>query len=287
MKYLLVVLTVIITSCHSTEEKEELDYKPDSIIKKEILKEISGLDFKNYSYMLVTKNNKIHDSIIGVASGFITEYNQNFYLITAYHVLSGKNPDTKKLHRPEKGIPTSVYVKFRSAKDDTKFINVEYPLFFKDGRQRFAEIFISKTGAIIDITVMKIQFPGSTDLKFFYLKNSDLDISDFVENGTKITAVGFPYGTFIDGWKPREMQCHVMKAEKSTPPIIGMYGDSVGHSGMSGCPIYKDNKVISVLSGEPNDKTAKLTAIYVHCALKVIKKMDTYKNSPPSIGQYH
>jgi hypothetical protein len=230
----------------------------------------------NFSYIV---NGRDSLGFITSGTGSIIHYIDKYYLITNYHVLTGKDYKTDKKFPALRDTNTSISIIFQPSKIGSSFVVNIYPLFDSKGKMNF-ETFKFKN-QIIDISVMPIEIPDKV-LNFAY-EISDIDTSGTYEANRKLMIFGFPKGQFKNGWQPTELDAMSLTNSQRGPFIFDPYVffDEAPIPGMSGAPVYSysvDNqiKVLSIVSNtvdyEKANPLIKGRSILSKWGLYIIKK---------------
>ena len=228
----------------------------------------------DYSFII---NGKSNTEFQTNGTGTIMNFKDKFYLITNFHVITGKDYKTNEKFPQLKDTNTAISIIFQNADRKSKFIPIIYPLYDSKGNELF-ETF-NFENQMIDISVMPIEVPEKI-LKAFF-RASDIDTSWNYEPNRKILIYGFPNGKFKNSWQPTELNAktvsNTQKGEYIYDPYV--FFDESPVSGMSGSPVYifdADNniKFLSVVSNIVDDNPkVKGRSIYSLCALKMIERM--------------
>jgi hypothetical protein len=235
----------------------------------------------NYSYIINGKNSK---EFLSSGTASIARYENKFFLITNFHVLTGKDYKTNKKFPELKDTNTAVSIIFQPLDRKSEFQVIIYPLFNLHNEANFETCMFQKQ--IIDISVMPIDLPKNAS-KFFFEVN-DFDTSESYESNQKLMAFGFPNGKFKNEWQPTQLDVSAVKNKEAGPFIYDpfVFLDDAPIKGMSGSPVYTTDskgqiKLLAIVSNvvdyDKNNPTIKGRSIYSSLALRLIKKMYSEK----------
>lgn len=211
------------------------------------------------SLYLTIKNN---EDMLGMATGFIVEKENVNYLVTNWHVLSGRHPETNKILNPKGLVPLEVLIWHHSKNLGTWILKAE-KLYTDSGEKRWKE---HKLGRKIDIVALPLEnLPNDIQLYPFNLSLANTDIR--VEIATPVSIIGFPLGLSAGGKFPIWKTGHI-----ASEPDINYNGepifliDATTRGGMSGSPVifrsrgqYKDIKGNTIISA---GTTTRFLGIY-------------------------
>jgi hypothetical protein len=239
----------------------------------------------NYSYII---NGKDDTGFLTVGTGSIIHYIDKYYLVTNFHVLTGKDANTNEKFHELRNTNNAISIIFQPLDRKSNFIVVVYPLFNSEGEPNF-ETFIFQNH-IIDLSVMPIILPANASKFFFEI--ADINQSATYNENEHLMIFGFPHGQFKNSWQPTEFPATAIKNPQFGASIFDpfVFFDVTPIKGTSGSPIYfydsnGEVKVISILSNEvdydinhPNIKGRSVNALY---AVDLTKKM--YVEKKPAI----
>lgn len=231
-----------------------------------------------YSYIIHGKNKK---EFLSSGTGSILRVNKKYYLVSNYHVLTGKDHASNTKLKETADTNTSISVTFLPVKKQRPLLMMSYRLYNKNGWPNFRSYYLN--GKLLDISIMPVKIPRRA--KRFALSINDIDTSGNYKNGTLLHCYGFPWGERKDDWKPTEFETKAVAVD--TKDIPGrqafVYFDRMPVKGMSGSPIYvRDSsgtyKFLSLQSNQVRPEygrhTVKGSSIY---ALYVLKLIDGLK----------
>lgn len=202
------------------------------------------------------------------ATCFFTKRNGTRYLITNWHVVSGKDADTMQCLNKNAAIPNKFHIYLPQKTDDNnanfddEFIELD--LYDMDGNPVWHDM--KRNGQMIDIAVI----PLKDNIDKYILDIEDAE-EPFNENislriADEIYVIGFPFGRIggmLPIWK---------KASVASEPSLDLndmpyfFADTATRSGMSGSPVilYEKRPVVIAesLHGKFSKYRTKLVGIY-------------------------
>jgi len=180
-------------------------------------------------YLELFKNEKN----IGVATGFAVKKNNSYYLVTNWHVITGRNPYD---HAPLSPIgiadPNTMKVWFHSQQLGT-WIRKDIDIISSEGSKLFLE---HNNGSNID--VVAVPLPSFPDIKIYDI---DLTLAEFdlmIYPSEAVSIIGFPEGLTSGGklpiWKTGHIASDIDIDWDGKPAFLI---DATTKSGMSGSPV--------------------------------------------------
>jgi len=223
-----------------------------NILKNPILK--SGVDRGSRVAVcidLFCRNYKGEDIKVGSGSGFFHTRHNTSYLITNWHVLTGRNPNEPSVLLegfPES--PSAFQIHLARNENPNHFVPSElYPL-YEDGKPQWLETHRPKASSngIIDLAAIAFNFPDSDEGPLITpIDQFSPDGKDFLYIGRDVVIIGYPFG--INELNPYPIWKRGYVASEPSLLIGGMpkfYIDSPGRPGMSGSPIFMISKGIGL-----------------------------------------
>ena len=127
---------------------------------------------------------------LGIATGFIWEYENVNYLVTNWHVMTGFHPETKQSISENGSTPDILRIWLHTVERLGKWKTYDVGLFDNQGRPRWKEHNIFREG--VDVAIILLDLPDK--FKAFPV-NSIAFHDDFkVEISQDVFIVGFPRG---------------------------------------------------------------------------------------------
>lgn len=168
------------------------------------------------------------------ATAFTVKHKGYWYLVTNWHVVTGKNPDTDlAIDKKTCALPNILSVHFRAAPNVFNRVVIDFPLFV-DGEPVWVE---HRSGREVDVVVIPIpQFEGvhleSLDIES---RNTDIDVAP----GLPVSIIGFPFGLWngpaFSIWKTGAIASDVEVDYKKGRSAFLI--DASTRDGMSGSPV--------------------------------------------------
>ena len=177
---------------------------------------------------------QVRGNLLSTATGFIVEHNAKHFLITNWHVLSGKNPDTGLPLSPTAGIPDEVRIAHHVLGRLGQWRFVREHLLDSSGTPVWLQ---HPPGSKVDIAALELK-NISKDIQIypFNLKLSDIKI--LPQPAMPISVIGFPLGLRPNVFFPIWKTGHI-----ATDPDLDYGGrpafliDATTREGMSGSPV--------------------------------------------------
>lgn len=178
-------------------------------------------------------------NILGQATGFVVTRGAKHYLVTNYHVLSGRHSETGKALHTSLALPDTLYIAHAGATRDLKWHAVLEPLNDEDGAPRFLTHPRNRHGAVIDVAVLPLSTTHAEAIKIHPVESEDPPADMVIHPGMPVSIVGFPAGLSAGGLLPVWKTGHI-----ASEPAINVDGlpcfliDATTRCGMSGSPVY-------------------------------------------------
>jgi len=198
--------------------------------KSQIIRKTS---LKYFSYKLQGANTTTKQLVNG-GTGFIFTYGEHDFLVTNYHVLTGKNVSTGKKLENLPDTCNAVIIWFRDEKVDT-FKRVLVPIYDSFGVRLFS-IYYADSETLFDLAVLALfpeQFPPG--IKKYSITVKSIDTLTYNKAGLRVLISGFPRGASEPTIKTAVTIKQRMRGNTITPLIF--FSDST-LQGMSGSPIW-------------------------------------------------
>lgn len=176
---------------------------------------------------------EVNGNPLSRATGFIVEWGDGVYLITTWHVVSGRDPDTNQALSPTAGIPDSISIVHHSSKKLGEWI-IKREWLYRDGKPRWFEHI---DGQRIDVVALPLEELGD-DVNTHPFDLSLADVDMILEPAMPVSIIGFPYGLATAGAWPIWKTGHI-----ASDPDLDYDGrpafliDATTRSGMSGSPV--------------------------------------------------
>lgn len=223
-------------------------------------------DYSLASYFV----NVMRDDIeLSKGTCFFAKVNKKLYLVTNWHIVSGRNADTNICLSNTCAIPNKlrVYLPRIIENKGVKYdphVYLEIPLYDKDDNKRWLEKKVN--GRTIDVALIPC---GDIRDDLFYLpiEEAEEPFNEGVECfiASEIYIIGFPFGNdygYIPIWKRASV---ASEPESDIEGLPYFFADTATKEGMSGSPVilYKDRaiKIMDKEKGNSYHKT-KFVGVY-------------------------
>ncbi len=171
--------------------------------------------------------------LIGNATGFIIKSKTQYYLITNWHVVTGKNPDTQNWLPGITTSPNKITIKHLGNPMLGQFaVKTETLMYGFDTLYKQFKI----ENKLVDAVAIPLK--DTTDISIFPVNYSNTYESINLSPTENVFVVGFPSGFSLSGlpvWKSGTIASEP-EINPEVKPII--YIDANGIGGMSGSPVY-------------------------------------------------
>jgi hypothetical protein len=170
---------------------------------------------------------------LGVATGFIWEYENSKFLVTNWHVMTGFHPQTKQPISKSGSTPDILRIWLHTVEQLGKWESFDVVLFDNQSRPRWIEHKTFREG--VDVAVIHLDLPDK--FKVFPLNSNAFD--EFrLEVSQDVFIVGFPLGITGAGklpiWKRGSIASEPEVDLDNVPKLLI---DSMTREGMSGSPV--------------------------------------------------
>lgn len=193
---------------------------------------------------------------LSCATCFFSRCDEKLFLVTNWHVVSGKDADTRELLSPKTGaVPNKLRI-YLPQEDENGHLAFSQDSFFElslfrpDGEKVWYEM--ERENGMIDVVVI----PIDEEIHLFHLPietaEEPFNENTKIEIGEEIFVVGFPFGQIggpIPIWKRASV---ASEPDFDINDMPYFYADTATRKGMSGSPaiIYKKRSMTLVDKGE-------------------------------------
>jgi len=215
---------------------------------------IKKANIDNYSLASYYVEAKYNDDLLGNATCFFYKQETKFYLVTNWHVVTGKDPITNQILSPSGKTPNLLSVRiFINDKNNLigwKFYNVqlydpeERPLWFEYNK------FKQRT----DVIIIPIEIPDN--LKVYCINEIEEPFNESTEAliGQDLFILGYPFGISRGAgfpiWKRASVASEPYLDMDNLPKI---YLDTASRPGMSGSPVViKEKRTVTLINKGEN-----------------------------------
>jgi hypothetical protein len=177
------------------------------------------------------------DHKIGTASGFFVKRSSKYYLITNWHVVTGRHPmnDSLLVKDPPKSIGMWIMLKQQPGQQFTKWYRYEEPLFGQNSKKKWIE---HPTGRSVDVVALPLdKVDSSWQLVTVEIDEGKSDVA--LRVAMPVSVVGYPHGITGSGrfpiWKTGYLASEPQVDFQGLPAILI---DVRTIEGMSGSPAF-------------------------------------------------
>lgn len=174
------------------------------------------------------------DILLSTATGFIvTHHSTGSYVITNWHVVSGRNPDTGETLNKNRAVPDSIKIKHHSKHQFGKWVETIERLVDDEDKPLWIEHPLGR-----EVDVAAIPITPNKDINLFPLDFALINTDVVLRPAMLVSIVGYPLGLTSSGW-PIWKTGHI-----ASDPLIDYDGkrmfliDATTRGGMSGSPVY-------------------------------------------------
>lgn len=174
-------------------------------------------------------------NVLGTATGFTVAHRGRPFLITNWHVVRGRNPDTGELLTATGAIPRELRMYCHAEPLGTYIAHVE-PLYGPDGHT--PQWIEHPRGEAVDVVAVPLQLAGGARIHPLDLGLANADIA--VEAAMPVSIIGYPFGLVTGGTWPIWKTGHI-----ASDPDLDYDGqpafliDATTREGMSGAPVVR------------------------------------------------
>jgi len=171
---------------------------------------------------------------LGTATGFLVEGAEQPCLVTNWHVLAGRDPDTDQPLSDMGAVPDEVRIVHHSAERLGSWAARAEALYGPDGSPRWLE---HPRGRIIDLVALPLE-SVDTSIKIYPFDLSLADVDMVAQPAMPVSIIGYPYGLATAGGWPIWKTGHI-----ASDPDLDYGGrpafliDATTRGGMSGSPV--------------------------------------------------
>ncbi|TXT37470.1 MAG: hypothetical protein FD135_3587 [Comamonadaceae bacterium] len=205
-------------------------------------------------------SSRFNETELSTATAFFVLRNSKCYLVTNWHVVSGRNPENGKCLSSKCAEPNNLLVRVHKNTEYIEFSDFEIPLFDGAGNKLWLEHPSFKER--VDVVALEVCIPN--DLSVFDIERF---IEPFNENTEESVAadvfvIGYPFGRSVEGifpiWK---------RASVASEPCVDVDGlpkmlvDTASRSGMSGSPVMLyEKRAIGIGDGDPGQPGVRFSS---------------------------
>ena len=204
---------------------------------------------------------------VGSATCFLTKQDDQYYLVTNWHVATGRNPDSGALISSTGVLPNALHVFFpRETDEGVDFGSYQkIPLFDVDGNPQWREKKVGRR--YLDVVVIPVTLNSMFTPYCIEDSEEPFNENPLVEITSSLYVLGFPFGRqwgALPIWKKASIASEPeYEAEEGFPYF---FVDSASRSGMSGSPVVLfERRPITILEekqGIMSHHFTKLIGVY-------------------------
>ena len=171
---------------------------------------------------------------LGTATGFCVEFKGRKFLVTNWHVVTGRDPDTGKVLSPTGGLPDELAIRHHSSANVGTWIFKTERLQTPTGQNAWYE---HPRGSAVDVIALPLDSTTS-DIQFYPLNLGLADFDMVVHVAMPVSIIGFQFGLGAAGSWPIWKTGHI-----ASDPDLDYDGrpafliDATTRGGMSGSPV--------------------------------------------------
>ena len=188
--------------------------------------------------------------VMGTATCFFVKRHDTTYLITNWHVVTGKHPRTLAIEHPQGVCPDQMKVEVFKDQDNVERADFFVDLYAKGGTPLWREHPIHRQN--VDVVAIEVVIPDG--LAISYVEDCIEPFNEKTQAGIAddVFVVGYPFGLSVADkfpiWKRASVASEPILDAEGLPLI---YVDTATRSGMSGSPVvYRQRRGISVINKE-------------------------------------
>lgn len=211
----------------------------------------------DYSLISYFTESLYNDISLSNATCFIYKDNHEIFIVTNWHVVTGRNFETNKILHSQGAVPNKLKIHLYKYEDDKNIFQTskvfEIMLYDEQNNPKWKEIKIEQKQ--VDVVIIPVSIPN--EYNFLSIQDAEEPFNDDTsfQIGEDVFVLGYPFG--MDGgglpiWKRASV------ASEPTLDIKGLpyfYIDTASRSGMSGSPVvlYKRRPltVLTSIDGGP------------------------------------
>jgi len=198
------------------------------------------------------------NTLLSTATGFIVEKDGGRFLITNWHVVTGRDPHTEKPLSPTAGVPDTLHI-LHHVKGKLGSRKAAPEPLYENGKPRWRE---HTKGRAIDVVALPLNnIPADAELYPMDLGLAAVDLQP--QPAMPVAIIGFPFGLAAGGAWPIWKTGHIATDPDVDyqPDLPAFLIDATTRGGMSGSPVvirvsggYNDSKGNLVIGGDVQTK---------------------------------
>jgi hypothetical protein len=212
------------------------------------------------SYFVTSRFN---ETIISTATAFFITRNSKLYLITNWHVVSGRNPENGACLSGTCAIPNNLLVRLYKNQDFLEPSDFMVSLFDSEGVKRWLEHPFFKER--VDVVAIEVCIPD--DMLVFDIERfvEPFNESTEVSIANDVFVIGYPFGISANQifpiWKRASVASEPCIDIDDLPKILV---DTASRSGMSGSPVMLyEKRSVGICDGDPGKNGVKFSNFFM------------------------
>lgn len=177
----------------------------------------------------------LHDNyIMGAATGFVVSFNNNYFLVTNWHVVSGRDPKTNQAYFQGGIIPTHLNINHHSSARLGAWVKKTENLLNPDNSHRWLE---HQQGRNIDVILLPLQ-QIDNEIQVHPLDLNLANTDMVAQPAMPVSIIGYPLGIATGGNFPIWKTGHIASdpdLDYNNLPVFLI--DATTRGGMSGSPV--------------------------------------------------
>lgn len=182
-----------------------------------------------------------NETELAIGTGFIYSYNSKFYLITNWHNVTGRNPNTQtRLSQNHAGFPNKILFKLRSKENGVDFCSTELDLYDDDEHTLPIWLIHPIHKEKVDVIAIELAFEEAKDEVLIQSLNqfNDFRYKLKAKVADDVFVIGYPEGLdsnfILPIWKKGSIASEPDVDINELPKILI---DTITRKGMSGSPV--------------------------------------------------
>lgn len=188
-----------------------------------------------YSVATLPLDMRFGQTPLSVGTGFVWQQAANFFLITNWHVLTGRDPFTQKHLSTTAAEPDRVNVWWNQKGSLGRKFAMELPI--RDGSEKPLWLVHPRYGNQVDVVALPVSAP--TQAEMYPINQMPAD-DLLLQVGVDVFILGYPFGVSSGGllpiWKRGSIASEPQIIDPARPVILV---DSASRPGMSGSPVIR------------------------------------------------
>jgi hypothetical protein len=172
------------------------------------------------------------EQLLGTATGFAIRHNNKNFIITNWHAVTGKHPETKECLHSQAALPNKLKI-WLHIKDKLGSWNFQMIDLYREGKSIWLG---HPTESVYDVVAIPIE--PANNLTLYPLDLGLAEVDMVLEPADRVSIIGFPHGISTAGKLPIWKTGHVasdIDVDWSGKPIFLI--DATTKGGMSGSPV--------------------------------------------------